>query len=45
MMAILASVAAIAAVFLLIDGKPGYAAAPAVLLLPVLAPFSALRKG
>ena len=37
MLAILASVAAIAAVFLLVDGKPGYAAAPAVLLVLVLA--------
>ena len=34
---ILASVAAIASVFLLVDGRPGYAAAPTVLLVLVLA--------
>jgi hypothetical protein len=36
MMAVLSSVAAIAALFLLVDGRPGYAAAAAVLLLLML---------
>jgi hypothetical protein len=37
MLAILTSVAAVATLFLLIDGRPGYAVAPALLLVLILA--------